>query len=144
MSKLTPKQKAFVDEYLQDFNATRAAKAAGYSPRRASEIGYQLLQKTTVLEVIQATVEQRAADAEINQKTIYRKLGEILSQQASDAPGSCLKYGSQIRALELSSKILGLTDRNRPDNLDIVDDGFLAALGADAAQSWSDYDPDNP
>ncbi|WP_102347279.1 terminase small subunit [Bacillus sp. Marseille-P3661] len=51
---LTPKQNAFVNEYVKDFNATQAAKRAGYSSRRASEIGYQLLQKTTVIDAIRA------------------------------------------------------------------------------------------
>lgn len=52
--KLTAKQECFVNEYLRDKNATQAAIRAGYSMRRASEIGYQLLQKTTVSEAISA------------------------------------------------------------------------------------------
>jgi phage terminase small subunit len=44
-SKLTPRQKRFVDEYLVDLNATRAAKRAGYSPKTTSAqvIGSRLL-----------------------------------------------------------------------------------------------------
>ena len=53
MAKLTPKQKLFVAEYLVDLNATQAAIRAGYSEKRASEIGYQLLRKTTVQAAIQ-------------------------------------------------------------------------------------------
>jgi phage terminase small subunit len=37
MKTLTPKQRRFVDEYLVDLNATRAAIRAGYSPRSANE-----------------------------------------------------------------------------------------------------------
>ena len=37
---LTPKQERFVQEYLVDLNATAAAKRAGYSGKRASELGY--------------------------------------------------------------------------------------------------------
>ncbi len=48
MAKLTPKQKRFVAEYLVDLNATAAAKRAGYSEKTAEQVGYQLLQKTTV------------------------------------------------------------------------------------------------
>lgn len=54
MDGLTEKQEAFVNEYVRDFNATQAAVRAGFSKRRASEIGYQLLQKTTVREAINA------------------------------------------------------------------------------------------
>ena len=35
---LTPKQQRFVEEYLLDLCATRAAIRAGYSPRNADKI----------------------------------------------------------------------------------------------------------
>jgi len=41
--KLTPKQIRFVDEYLVDFNASRAAIAAGYSSSGAKVQGSRLL-----------------------------------------------------------------------------------------------------
>ncbi|MDU7531428.1 MAG: terminase small subunit, partial [Klebsiella sp.] len=47
---LTKKQRLFVDEYLIDLNATQAAIRAGYSTRRATEIGYQLLQRPEVAQ----------------------------------------------------------------------------------------------
>jgi phage terminase small subunit len=59
---LTQKQKIFIAEYGLDFNATRAALAAGYSPNRpdrAGEIGYQLLQKTPIKEALQRATEER-------------------------------------------------------------------------------------
>lgn len=59
--KLTPRQQKFVQEYLVDLNATQAAIRAGYSARRASELGWQLLQKPTVIEAI--AVEQQARSA---------------------------------------------------------------------------------
>ena len=37
--KLTPKQKAFVSEYLIDKNATQAAFRAGYSKKTAYSMG---------------------------------------------------------------------------------------------------------
>ncbi|WP_246946151.1 terminase small subunit [Bacillus pinisoli] len=52
LTKLTDKQNRFVREYIKDSCATQAAIRAGYSKRRASEIGYQLLQKTTVSDEI--------------------------------------------------------------------------------------------
>jgi len=51
---LTPKQQRFVEEYLVDFNATRAAIRAGYSERTAEQQAYQLLQKSSVREVVEA------------------------------------------------------------------------------------------
>ena len=43
--KLTNKQKRFCEEYVIDYNATRAAKVAGYSENTASEQGYENLRK---------------------------------------------------------------------------------------------------
>jgi phage terminase small subunit len=43
VSGLTPKQEAFVVEYLRDLNATQAAIRAGYSRRTAKQQGARLL-----------------------------------------------------------------------------------------------------
>ena len=45
---LTPRQARFVEEFMLDLNATRAAIRAGYSPRTADKIGSELLRKTRV------------------------------------------------------------------------------------------------
>ncbi|HHA1672145.1 TPA: terminase small subunit [Enterobacter roggenkampii] len=70
---LTAQQRLFVAEYLKDNNATQAAIRAGYSKKSAEQIGYQLLQKTSVA---QAIVQQQKA-------SIARTLGsadEVLAQ----------------------------------------------------------------
>ncbi|KJI49585.1 terminase small subunit [Enterobacter kobei] len=70
---LTAQQRLFVAEYLKDNNATQAAIRAGYSKKSAEQIGYQLLQKTSV---VQAVAQQQKA-------SIARTLGsadEVLAQ----------------------------------------------------------------
>jgi len=70
---LTSQQRCFVAEYLKDGNATQAAIRAGYSKKSAEQIGYQLLQKTSVA---QAIAQQQKA-------SIARTLGsadEVLAQ----------------------------------------------------------------
>ncbi|WP_312293122.1 terminase small subunit [Atlantibacter hermannii] len=49
---MTAQQRLFVAEYLKDRNATQAAIRAGYSVKTAEQIGYQLLQKTSVAQAI--------------------------------------------------------------------------------------------
>lgn len=75
-SKLTPKQAKFVEEYLVDLNATAAARRAGYSKKRASEIAYQLLQKTTVQAAIAARREELAKNTVTPEQIIaeYQKI----------------------------------------------------------------------
>lgn len=77
MAKLNVKQKRFVDEYLIDLNATQAAIRAGYSKKRASEIGYQLLQKTTVQESIQKSMDDRANRTQITADRVLQEYAKI-------------------------------------------------------------------
>lgn len=74
---LTDKQKMFVQEYLVDMNATRAAVRAGYSERNADKIGSELLGKTGVAEAIQRAVERRSKRTEISQDRVVRELAGI-------------------------------------------------------------------
>ncbi|MGX8974603.1 terminase small subunit [Pseudomonas aeruginosa] len=74
---LTKKQRLFVDEYLLDLNATQAAIRAGYSPRRATEIGYQLLQRPEVAQAIQAAMAERSKRTEVEADYVIRRLREI-------------------------------------------------------------------
>jgi phage terminase small subunit len=63
--RLTPKQAAFVQEYLVDLNATQAAIRAGYSEDTAKAIGHENLTKPDVAEAIQEAMDQRAARTKI-------------------------------------------------------------------------------
>jgi len=59
--KLTRKQRFFVAELQKDWNATQAVVRAGYNPKnlsRASEIDYQLLQKTPVQQALQKDMDE--------------------------------------------------------------------------------------
>lgn len=58
--KLTDKQRLFCQEYIHDWNATRAAKAAGYSENTAGAIGHENLTKPE----IQAYISQIQSDLE--------------------------------------------------------------------------------
>jgi len=57
---MTPKQEAFVREYLIDLNATQAAIRAGYSVRTAKSIGQENLTKPDVHAAIQAAQSKLA------------------------------------------------------------------------------------
>jgi phage terminase small subunit len=86
--KLTDKQKKFVEEYLIDLNATQACIRAGYSPNRASEQAYQLLQKTTVQEAIAESMAERSKRTGINQDRIVQELARIAFVKITDVVDS--------------------------------------------------------
>ena len=66
--KLTERQKAFCDYYIETLNATEAARRAGYSEKTAKEIGCENLTKPNIQAYIQERLKQmdkeRIASAE--------------------------------------------------------------------------------
>lgn len=87
---LTPKQKAFADEFLKCGNATEAAKRAGYSEQSARQIGTENLSKPYISSYIQERQKQiddeRIADiAEIQRFYSSVLRGEVKDQFGLDA-----------------------------------------------------------
>ena len=107
MSRLTDKQKRFVEEYLVDLNATRAAERAGY---KDPNIGRQLITKNNVSSAIQDAIDLRGQRVEITQDRVVGELAKIAFADAADYNDTKLKYSSKMRALELLGKHLGLFD----------------------------------
>ena len=101
---LTKKQKAFIQEYLVDLNATQAAIRAGYSKKTAYSIGQENLSKPEIQQALQEAQKRREKRTEVTQDYVIAKLREIVEKDASDGPDSELKYANKIRALELLGK----------------------------------------
>lgn len=78
---LTEKQKRFVDEYIISFNATQAAKNAGYSQKSAKQIGTENLAKPSIIEAI----KERVAEAKDTAKDRIQDVQETLEQDTSIA-----------------------------------------------------------
>jgi len=57
---MRPKWQAFINEYLIDFNATRAAKAVGYSQKTAYSHGQRLLKNVEISDAIKAAIAERS------------------------------------------------------------------------------------
>lgn len=79
---LTDKQQRFIEEYLVDLCATKAAIRAGYSPKRANVIGYENLRKPEIAAAIQAA---RTARSERTGITADRALQEAWAIATADA-----------------------------------------------------------
>jgi phage terminase small subunit len=77
MSGLTPKQQAFVREYLIDFNGTQAATRAGYSPKTAQEQSSRLLSNVMVQSAVQEAINQRSERTQITQDMVLKELALI-------------------------------------------------------------------
>lgn len=76
-SVLTDKQQRFVDEYMVDMNATQAAIRAGYSPDTAEQIGYQQLQKTSVVRAIAEARKKQQERTAITADLVLTRIANI-------------------------------------------------------------------
>lgn len=68
--ELTDKQSRFIDEYMVDFNATKAAIRAGYSVDSAKAIGFENLTKPYLREEIDRRLKQLELSAQQTTKLI--------------------------------------------------------------------------
>lgn len=71
--KLTTKEVRFINAWLQYFNATRAAKEAGYSERTAHVIGWENLRKPK----IKAEIERRLDEVRMSKPEVLRRISDI-------------------------------------------------------------------
>ncbi|MEK5165995.1 terminase small subunit [Paenibacillus sp. FSL R5-0527] len=81
---LTPKQRIFVMEYLRDFNATRAAMAAGYSKKTAHTIGWENLRKPEIKAAIQRYNEAMMDEVGINAQRVLMEYMKIAFSDITD------------------------------------------------------------
>lgn len=104
LPKLTPKQAAFVHEYLVDLNATQAAIRAGYKAKTAYQTGAENLRKPQIQQAI-----QEARDA--REKRSMITVEWVLAQIASIAQDEKAQQRDRLKALELLGKHLGMWER---------------------------------
>lgn len=81
---LKPKQQRFVEEYLIDLNATKAAIRAGYSEKTAYSIGDELLKKPEISEIVEAAREKRSQKTGIDAAWLLERLAAEATADAAD------------------------------------------------------------
>lgn len=70
--RLRPKHARFVREYIVDLDATKAAIRSGYSDKTAGQIGWQLLQKTTIQSALAVAQAELAAKSGVTPEKIIQ------------------------------------------------------------------------
>jgi phage terminase small subunit len=102
---LTPKMRAFVREYLVDFNGTQAAIRAGYSPQSANEQASSLLAKPNIKAAVAEKAANVAKKADISAEWVARELRRVyrLARKRKGMHGP--DFTNAIRALENLGKL---------------------------------------
>ena len=93
---MTPKQQAFVAEYLIDLNATQAAIRAGYSEDTARAIGCENLTKPNIAEAIAEAQAKRAEKCGIDAAWVLKE-----AKRTYDACHAADKLSEAVSALKL-------------------------------------------
>ena len=101
--KMTDKQKRFVDEYLVDLNATKAAIRAGYSNRTARQIASQNLSKLDIQEAIQKGSIERNKKTQLKRSDVIEGL---LIEARREGTGS--SHQARIKAWEVLARHLDM------------------------------------
>lgn len=105
--KLTPKQKAFADYYIETGNATQSAIKAGYSKKTASETGYENLRKPHILEYIESKLEEHEFDVKLRQKQALKYALDVLHEKETEEHAFAVgdESGSRVEVVRLKPKI---------------------------------------
>ena len=122
---LTSKQKAFIDEYFKDFNATQAALRAGYSPKTAYSIGHENLSKPEIATEIDRMIQEqvmsrdealtrlsRMARFDISDYVDYAGRGAWVDLEKLIKDG----YGDLIRGIKQTPKGGTVIEWSNPDD----------------------------
>ncbi|MBT1838820.1 terminase small subunit [Enterobacter hormaechei subsp. xiangfangensis] len=131
---LTAQQRLFVAEYLKDGNATQAAIRAGYSKKSAEQIGYQLLQKTSVAQAIAQQQKASIARTLGGADEVLAQMWQLatfdanqLSQYRRGACRYCWGFGHQYQwrdMVEFEEKRLEALERKSREPADVSGYGY--------------------
>lgn len=107
---LTPKQKAFADEYIKNGgNASDAARKAGYAPKSADVIGRENIRKPTISAYIaekQSLIEKQKGIDIMSLAEIQQRRSMIARGELTDSFGFVPDFSDQLKSMNDLEKTL--------------------------------------
>jgi len=98
---LTRQKKLFCDLYLSNgFNATQAAKDAGYSVKVCKQKGYRLKSDPECKEYIDACMEEKEEELQIGKDEVYKLLSEKIRGEAMETIAFTVRSGTKTSFTE--------------------------------------------
>lgn len=115
--KLTPKQKAFADEYIKNGgNATRAFRKAGYSKNGANAGAARLLANVSVSEYIAKQIEHIEKEQHrdiMSLAEIQERRSKIAKGEVVDGLGFSPDFSDQLKAMDGLEKALTIAEKHK-------------------------------
>jgi len=104
---MTPRQAAFVQEYLIDKNATQAAIRAGYSAKTAKEQGHRLLTYAHITAAVAKGQAERTERVQVSQDYVLQRL-----MMEAEREGEGSSHSARVQAITALGKHLAMfTDK---------------------------------
>lgn len=131
--KLTPKQRAFCDYYIETGNATEAAIKAGYNKKTARQIGSMNLTKVDIRAYIEERLKEIESKRIADGKEVLQYLTKVMRGEEKDQFGLDASLQDRTKAAELLGKRYGIftdkIDTNVSVNATKKLDSILKELG---------------
>ena len=102
--KLTPKQKAFADYYIETGNATEEAIRAGYNKKTARQIGSMNLTKVDIKIYIEERIKEIENKRIADGKEVLEYLSKVMRGEEKDQFGLEASLQDRTKAAELLGK----------------------------------------
>lgn len=103
-NKLTPKQRAFADYYIETGNATEAARRAGYKGKNINRIASENLSKLDIKQYIEERLS-KIEDARIAKgEEVLQYLTRVMRGEEKDQFGLDASLQDRTKAAELLGK----------------------------------------
>ena len=111
MAKLKPKEERFCQEYVVDYNGTKAAIRSGYKESDAANRATRLLKKADVSARIHELEKELAQRLSLSQDFVVLQLMQRYEQCKEQNDNK-----NALKALELMGKHLGMFEKSKGDN----------------------------
>lgn len=109
--KLTPKQRAFAEYYIETGNATEAAKKAGYKGKNLNRIASENLSKLDIKSYIDEKMEELASNRIAKAEEVLEYLTRVLRGEETEQVVAIENLGDFTSEAKLINKELSAKDR---------------------------------
>ena len=109
---MTSKQNIFIERYLLHFNATRAAREAGYSEKTANVIGHETLTKPYIKEIVDSRIKEIVSQTDEKKASLIQFWSDMVqNKEASET--------ARLRASENLGKYLAMFIEKHEHNVGV-------------------------
>lgn len=115
--KLTLKQKAFADFYIECGNATEAARRAGYSKKTANRIATENLSKPVIKKYIEERLKQMDSERVATSEEVMKFLTSVMRGEVKDQLEFDTSVQDRLKAADMLAKRFGLYNKDADSEL---------------------------